>query len=614
MKALLRKLSRSALGAFLPHPAVESSWGTERYLEDLWREAPMPAALALTVASLLIRLWPGDKERAAAQLLGSRIYPLRLMAYALRGHAFVAALRDPAVRRVLLPPGLHPESGPLAPAAGKEESGGRRADPPPAGADYVVIGSGAAGAVAAQVLARAGKDVVVLEEGGWHRTPDFKEELYEAMRTMFRDMGFQAATGRSVFPVMQGRCVGGSTVINGAITHRLPREIYEEWARDPGLAREIPFEELEKDAAAVERELGIKANLAPLLEGLPVAGALRKLGWRYEAMSRGAPGCRETGRCLQGCPSGGKLSMEASYIPDAMSRGARVVPNARARRIILEGGRATAVEIERGGERRVVRAGRAVILAAGAAHSPLLLRASGLQNPHIGRHFLCHLGAGTLGVLGRDAREVQGPPQGIEILQFAGRGVKLATQLLPPELLLARAPVSGEELVRLFKNAERLSSWTASVRSRAEGRVDPGLFGSGGARIRFEPDPRDLEALRFGACRLAELLLEIGAPLVYPGIFGGPAAVAARADVEALARAPLDPRHFHLGVGHIFGTCRLSSSPGTGAVDPSFRPHGSRGLYVVDASLFPSAPGVNPMLAIMQLARLAARRLVDQPG
>jgi choline dehydrogenase-like flavoprotein len=592
----------------------------ERYLEDMWREAPARAAAALTAAAILVAAWVrlsvfsvfrADSESRrtdpARRLLDSRFYPVRLLAYALRGHALVAALRDPAARQALLPARLHP--------APKPPPSGAPAPPslePPAGADYVVIGSGAAGAVAAQVLARAGKDVVVLEEGAWRRAPDFKEELYEAMRTMFRDMGFQAATGRAVVPVMQGRCVGGSTVINGAITHRLPRAIYEEWARDAGLAREIPFEELEDDAEIIEQELGIKANLAPLLDGLPAAASLRRLGWRFEAMSRNAPGCQGTGRCLQGCPSGGKLSMEASYIPDAVRRGARVVPNARARRMILEGGRATAVEIEWRGERRAVRAGRAVVLAAGAVHSPLLLRSSGLQNPHIGRHFLCHLGAGTIGVLDRDAAGVEGPPQGIEILEFAGQGVKLATQLLPPELLLARSPVSGEELLSLLRGAARISSWTASVRSDAEGTVAPGLLG--GARIRFEPSRHDLERLRFGVCRLAELLLEIGAQKVYPGLFGGPAAVAARADVEALGRAPLDSRHFHLGVGHIFGTCRLSSSPGTGAVDPSFRPHGTRGLYVVDASLFPSPPGVNPMLAIMQMARLASRRLAERPS
>jgi choline dehydrogenase-like flavoprotein len=205
---------------------------------------------------------------------------------------------------------------------------------------------------------------------------------------------------------------------------------------------------------------------------------------------------------------------------------------------------------------------------------------------------------------------VQGPPQGVEILEFQDEGLKLATQLLPPELILARAPFVGESLVGALQRADYFSSWTASVRSRAEGEVRPNFFKR--PVIRFEPLPSDLEQVRAGVGKLAELLLELGAQRVFPGILGGPMEMSTPRDLEALSRAPLDPRSYFLGVGHLFGTCRLGSDATASVVDSRFRVHGKRGLYVVDASVFPSAPGVNPILSILALAKAASHRILQE--
>src|SRR4051812_26326492 len=81
-------------------------------------------------------------------------------------------------------------------------------------ADYVIIGSGAAGATTAEVLSSFRYSVVILEEGPWVRTREFSIDVYPAMKRMFRDMGANMTLGRAMIPVLQGRCVGGSTTIN----------------------------------------------------------------------------------------------------------------------------------------------------------------------------------------------------------------------------------------------------------------------------------------------------------------------------------------------------------------------------------------------------------------
>src|SRR5207245_1799524 len=84
----------------------------------------------------------------------------------------------------------------------------------------VVVGSGAGGATMAAELADAGIDVVMVEEGGYHPTESFTAEAGRALRTLYRDCGAEIAMGRPLVLFSQGRCVGGSTVVNGGMSWR----------------------------------------------------------------------------------------------------------------------------------------------------------------------------------------------------------------------------------------------------------------------------------------------------------------------------------------------------------------------------------------------------------
>src|SRR5258708_4785387 len=125
--------------------------------------------------------------------------------------------------------------------------------------DYVVVGSGAAGAVAAHVLAKAGFSVAIVEEGPWVKTREFGERLYRAFQRMFRDAGTQVIEGRSYMPLIQGRCVGGSTVMNSAIAHRTPEDVLDDGARRFGLGAALTARSLEPHFEALERELNAHA-------------------------------------------------------------------------------------------------------------------------------------------------------------------------------------------------------------------------------------------------------------------------------------------------------------------------------------------------------------------
>ncbi|MBI4404377.1 MAG: GMC family oxidoreductase [Deltaproteobacteria bacterium] len=475
-------------------------------------------------------------------------------------------------------------------------------------ADYVVVGSGAAGASCAVVLAQGCADILLLEEGGWHRKSDFTETVYDAIANLFRDFGFQTAHGQGFLAVvLEGCCVGGSTVINGAIVHRFPQEIHSQWCEDKGIADGIPYASIQDWSDRIEKDLSIRSNTGTTLPSLRVATSLKELGWAYGPMKRNAPFCKQTGRCLQGCPSGGKLSMERSYIPQAMRAGCRIRARHKVLKLCMENNTAVGVLCKFEKRLKHIRARKAVILAAGTTQTPLIMKRSGFTHPHIGRHFQCHLGVGIAGLFDRACSEVQGFAQGLEIYEFQSQGIKLATQLTPLELIAARSPLVGGELIELLKNSSKVGTWMGSIRSSAEGTVAPGFAGR--PNITFQPSVTDLERARLALRKLSELLIHLGATPIYPAVHGPqniPTILKNRQDIERLAQLPLDPKHFFFSIGHMFGTCRMGTDPKISVVDPQFKVHGTRGLYIVDASTFPSNTGVNPQHSIMAMAMHAA--------
>jgi len=102
-------------------------------------------------------------------------------------------------------------------------------------ADFVIVGTGAGGATAARVLAAAGHSVVMLEEGARLRTAERPRDAGGALAQAMRDGGSQVAFGSAPMPLLQGRCVGGSTAINSGIIWRMPDDVVADWTERFGL-------------------------------------------------------------------------------------------------------------------------------------------------------------------------------------------------------------------------------------------------------------------------------------------------------------------------------------------------------------------------------------------
>lgn len=470
-------------------------------------------------------------------------------------------------------------------------------------ADFVIVGTGAGGATAARVLSAAGHEVVMVEEGERLRPEDRPAALLDAMRLAVRDMCMQSTESRVPMPILQGRAVGGSTAINSGIVWRLPGDVRDDWRARFGLDSLVDDERIDRVFDRIEDELEIHPTEPAILgrnNELMAAGA-EAMGLEGRAIHRNTRGCKGNARCLQGCPEGARQSMDVSYVPRAVEDGARLHTGCRVERVVIRRGRAVAVE----GRGFSIRARRAVIVATGVVHTPGLLQASGVRHPSLGRRFSCHPGVAMVGRFEEPVQMGFGAAQGYEIPQRA-RGFKLEALALPPEMLAARLPGAGAQWQRRLADLGSYAQWCGQIRMQAHGRIRR-VFGR--PFITYEPTHEDLLKAREVAVTLGRLMFAAGAVEVFPGVAGFDEIVTDPKRLDALAERPVARADFHLVASHLFGTACASHDPKVGVVDPSLAVRGVDGLYVMDASVFPTNLGVNPQHSIMGVVWQAAEDL-----
>lgn len=483
--------------------------------------------------------------------------------------------------------------------------------------DVVVVGSGAGGAVIAAELAEAGLSVVVLEEGGRHRTDEFTSGTLDMLRMLYRDAGASTTFGRTPVQYAEGRCVGGSTVVNGAMAFRAAERVLERWATETGM-RELARTGLDDEYSRVERFLSV-ANQDPESIGrdqqLLRQGA-EKLGWHVVDNRRAQVHCGGCNVCTWGCPTGAKQSTLVSYLPRALSFGADVWSDCRVDAITMRGKRAVGVEGRALGPDAaresafVVRAKR-VVVSCGAIQTPALLQRSGVGSPsgQIGRNLVVHPGAQVNAVFDEPVIGWQGAHQSYQVREFEREGIVMAAVNLPPSLIARSLPLDGAALADAMAAYNRIVSAGVLVEDTSAGRVR--AAGRDNVLVTYRVSDRDAAEVVRATTLLGEALFAAGASTVHLPFEGIPASRSPH-DLRCAVAVPIAPARITMSTVHLMGTARLGADPASAVCNPRGAVHDTAGLFVADASLFPSAVGVNPMLTIMALATRVAGAMIDE--
>jgi choline dehydrogenase-like flavoprotein len=487
-------------------------------------------------------------------------------------------------------------------------------------ADAVIVGSGAGGAVMAYELARAGKSVLVLEAGPYIPSTEFREDIVHAMDTLYADHGAQTNKDGDVL-VLQGRCVGGSTVVNGCVAFRTPDFILADWQRKFGLSN-LTKEALEPYFQKVEERLSIHDNQDFEINknSSLIRAGCEKLGISWKPFKRNIRNCALTGHCLSGCATDRKQSMLVTYLPWAVAEGARVYADTRVTKILAENGKAAGVLAEVidpvSGKKvadMTVKA-KIVVAAAGAVQTPLLLQKSGLANSsgQVGKNFACHPSLLVLGQYAEDVNPWQGALLGVYVDEWAhpdkGGFVLEAGGAGPVELSSVTEAGVGKPFVQYMEKVKNLAGLVTLIHDHNVGEI---RWNDDKKEIDYRLADQDFPAMKAAIKAAARVHFAAGALQVHmPTVQSR--SIHAVADIDAMVDAVENqPQSLRMVSYHPQGTCRMGADAATSVVNPYGETHDVKNLFVADASLFPTSILVNPQVTVYTLSSYIADQIIQ---
>ncbi|KAL8916126.1 MAG: hypothetical protein Q9208_008693 [Pyrenodesmia sp. 3 TL-2023] len=515
-------------------------------------------------------------------------------------------------------------------------------DPEVIETDVVIVGSGCGGGVCAKNLAEAGLRVIVAERAYHFGAEHLPMSSTDAGIHLFHSGGVDISDDNSV-SFVAGQAWGGGGTINWSASLQTQGFVRQEWA-DEGL----PFftsSDFQNCLDRVCHHMGVSTkhiehndNNRFILEGA------RKLGYSAKEVPQNTGGNKHyCGYCTNGCGAAEKQGPVVSWLPDAANAGAEFIEGFEAEKVLFDSikGRQTATGLQgtwtsrdqHGGvsgstrtKRKVMIKSKRVIVSCGTLHSPLLLLRSGLTNPQIGRNLHVHPATAVGGVFSHTHNPWEGGILTTMSDEFSnqdtrGHGAKICAMTMLPAMFLPFQPWRGGlDFKIMASKMPRVCGHVAVVRDRDTGRVYPDPV-DGRCRIAYTPSAFDrrhaLECL-MGICKMQYVMgaeeMWLSKSDILP--FSRKASASEEEGVNEpsfqewlreIRRKGMNQPETSWGSAHQMGTCRMSSVEKKGVVDPSGKVWGTEGLYVADASVFPSASGVNPMITNMAISDMISR-------
>jgi choline dehydrogenase-like flavoprotein len=480
-------------------------------------------------------------------------------------------------------------------------------------ADVCIVGSGAGGSVIAAELQRVGRSVIVLERADYRNEADFRQlELVGAQELFLRGGLFFSESG--AMGLLAGATLGGGTVINSMVCLRPPARIRAAWAA-AGLDG-VDTAAFDEHLDEVSRRINVNTEATKpnrvnemMLEALELRGLPGEILPRNASLDDDPRYC---GYCNAGCQQGCKQSTLKTYLQDAADAGARFVVGCAVDRVLVRDGRAAGV-VATVGETELTVEAPTVVVAAGGLESPALLLRSGIGGPAVGRFLRLHPTYFVTGLYDEEVRSWDGQFQATVSFAFAeavqGSGFLVeSVNLSLPFFASSMAFTGGAEHKRRMLRLRRAATWHAVSHDTGSGEVV--LDAAGEPVVRWSlDDPVDRAVAATAHVELARLHRARGANEIFTFHWDDPAWRRGDDFDAYLARLESAPYEGLAYSAHQMGSCRLGSDPALSVADPWGELHDVPGVWIGDASALPTAPGVNPMLTIMALARRTAHAI-----
>jgi choline dehydrogenase-like flavoprotein len=479
-------------------------------------------------------------------------------------------------------------------------------------AEVCVIGSGAGGSVIAKELAEAGRDVVLLEQGGYHTKEDFTQREDEMMPLLYEDMGQRMTTDQSIL-ILQGRGVGGSTVHNLCYCFRTPEPILEKWKREDGL-RDTSAADMKPSFERVERMLKVKPILPHEVNTLnnKIRQGCEKLGYHGFVTNHNRENCTQSGFCLLGCPFDAKQSMLVTYVPAADKAGARIYADVAVKRLVAEGARVSRVEAEVMNELgkpqfALTIEAKIVVLSAGAINSPQILQASGIANSsgQVGRNLHLHPSVLLSGIYDDEIYGYRGIPQSYYVDEFIDleKDPDSGYILMPvygfPVMSATQIPGFGADHFEVMRNFNRMVGILVLMHDQSSGTVT--LDRKGRPSITYTVNEKEQGLFVEGMKHCAEILFAGGAKKVLAP-YNKPLWLQPGDSLDAFDQRGVRQGEIIIASTHPQSTCKMGEDPKRSVVDSYCRSHDVKNLFVCDMGVFPGSLGAPPQITTASIA------------
>jgi choline dehydrogenase-like flavoprotein len=436
--------------------------------------------------------------------------------------------------------------------------------------------------------------VLLIEEGA-HWSPDSCLPFSrEEMLQKYRHGGQTVAFGANKIAYVEGRCVGGGSEINSGLYHRIPEETLDRW-RSEFEVEGLTEKQLRPHFETCEKDLSVSLLPDGACEAsLRLAAGAQALGWNAKEVPRWF---RYEGQAQPGV----RQSMTRTYLPRFLKAGGKLLTSTRVQRL-RNGASTWHLEASRNGvELLEIQAGQ-VFLACGAVQTSALLLRSGIHR-NIGRSLQVHP---TVKVVARFPTEVNSADMGVpvhQVKEFAPR-ISFGCSISSPSYMALGLLEQENSPALLRENWQKMASYYAMITPQGCGRIR-NLAGFGAPVVSYHLTHSDRVNLGDGLKKLSELLFAAGALTLYPGLNGA----RKMSSVADVAKLPIETQNgqANLMTIHLFSSCPMGENRERCATDSFGRVHGFDNLFVSDASLLCSAPGVNPQGTVMALAHRNTR-------